>query len=81
MKPAQEGTSVFVVPTPEAALHLLALAREQLGEMVSAFELIAGQTVRRCGPLPSAVAIARTTRTNRKITTEQSAMVAPGAVP
>ena len=42
-KPAQEGTGVFVVPTPEAALHLLALAREQLGEMVSAFELISGQ--------------------------------------
>jgi FAD/FMN-containing dehydrogenase len=42
-KPAQIGTGVFVVPSPEAALQLLALARDQLGEMVSAFELISGQ--------------------------------------
>ncbi len=41
--PAHTGTAVFVVPTPGAALSLLSLAREQLGEMVSAFELIAGQ--------------------------------------
>ncbi|MEM9577101.1 MAG: FAD-binding oxidoreductase [Pseudomonadota bacterium] len=41
--PADSGTALFVVPTPMAALSLLSLAREQLGEMVSAFELIAGQ--------------------------------------
>jgi FAD/FMN-containing dehydrogenase len=38
--PAGQGTAVFVVPSAEAALKLLALARAQLGEGVSAFELI-----------------------------------------
>ncbi|CUH87630.1 putative FAD-linked oxidoreductase [Phaeobacter sp. CECT 5382] len=38
--PAQQGTALFVVPDPEAAISLLALARSQLGEVVSAFELI-----------------------------------------
>jgi len=38
--PAGVGTAMFVVPTPMAALELLALARDQLGEGVSAFELI-----------------------------------------
>lgn len=42
-QPAQMGTGVFVIPSPEAALPLLALARDHLGEMVSAFELISGQ--------------------------------------
>lgn len=42
-RPAASGTAVFVVPSPEAALALLALARAQLGEMVSGFELISGQ--------------------------------------
>jgi len=42
-QPAHMGTGVFVVHSPEAALSLLALARDHLGEMVSAFELIAGQ--------------------------------------
>lgn len=42
-RPAARGTAVFVVPSPEAALSLLALARDQLGEMVSGFELISGQ--------------------------------------
>lgn len=42
-QPARTGTGVFVVPSPEAALSLLALARDHMGEMVSAFELIAGQ--------------------------------------
>lgn len=42
-RPAQIGTAVFVVPSPDAALSLLALARDQMGEMVSAFELMAGQ--------------------------------------
>ncbi|MCH2163846.1 MAG: FAD-binding oxidoreductase [Marinovum sp.] len=38
--PAACGTAFFTVETPEAALSLLALAREQLGEGVSAFEII-----------------------------------------
>lgn len=38
--PAGTGTAVFVVPSPEAALDLLAQARSRLGEGVSAFELI-----------------------------------------
>lgn len=42
-RPAASGTAVFVVPSPEAALSLLALARDHLGEMVSGFELINGQ--------------------------------------
>jgi len=42
-QPAHIGTAVFVVQSPQAALSLLALARDHLGEMVSAFELIAGQ--------------------------------------
>lgn len=42
-KPAARGTAIFVVPSPEAALSLLALAQSQLGEMVSGFELISGQ--------------------------------------
>ncbi|MEP0962615.1 MAG: FAD-binding oxidoreductase [Roseobacter sp.] len=41
--PVHIGTAVFVVPSPAAALSLLSLARAQLGEMVSAFELIAKQ--------------------------------------
>lgn len=42
-RPAGEGTALFVVPGPQAAIDLLALARDQMGEGVSAFELIAGQ--------------------------------------
>ena len=42
-RPAGEGTALFVVPDPQAAIDLLALARDQMGEGVSAFELIAGQ--------------------------------------
>ena len=38
--PARQGVAVFVVPTPQAAIDLLALARDQLGETVSAFELL-----------------------------------------
>ncbi|MFK7751901.1 MAG: FAD-binding oxidoreductase [Sedimentitalea sp.] len=38
--PAVQGTALFVVPDPDAALALLALARGQMGEAVSAFELI-----------------------------------------
>lgn len=42
-RPAAMGTAIFVVPSPAAALSLLALARSQLGELVSGFELINGQ--------------------------------------
>ncbi len=38
--PAQQGVAVFVVPSPEAAIALLALARSHLGEAISAFELM-----------------------------------------
>ncbi len=38
--PAGFGTAMFVVPSADAALALLALARSELGEVVSAFELI-----------------------------------------
>tara|TARA_R110002049_G_scaffold23781_6_gene84654 strand:+ start:37680 stop:39092 length:1413 start_codon:yes stop_codon:yes gene_type:complete len=39
-RPAQSNTALLVVNSPAAALSLLSLARDQLGEMVSAFELI-----------------------------------------
>jgi len=39
-KPASQGTAVMVVDSPKAALSLLALARDHMGEAVSAFELI-----------------------------------------
>ncbi|MGD9862081.1 MAG: FAD-binding oxidoreductase [Pseudodonghicola sp.] len=45
-RPAAEGTAIFVVPDPQAAIALLALARDLLGDGVSAFELIAGQGLR-----------------------------------
>lgn len=38
--PAEQGTAVFTVKGPEAAIALLALARSKAGEAVSAFELI-----------------------------------------
>ena len=41
-KPAQEGAALMVVPGPEAALALLAMAGERLGGVISAFELISG---------------------------------------
>ncbi|MGR3493006.1 MAG: FAD-binding oxidoreductase, partial [Shimia sp.] len=44
--PAGEGTAMLTVPSPEAALSLLALARDLMGEGVSAFELISGQGLR-----------------------------------
>lgn len=44
--PAGEGTAVFVVPNPAAAVELLSLARAHLGDGISAFELIAGQGLR-----------------------------------
>lgn len=39
-RPAQEGTAMFVVPSPKAAVSLLALAGERMGETITAFELI-----------------------------------------
>ncbi|MDT8327792.1 MAG: FAD-binding oxidoreductase [Roseovarius sp.] len=39
-RPAGEGTAVMVVRDPRAALDLLALARDHMGEGVSAFELM-----------------------------------------
>lgn len=39
-RPAHEGTAMFVVPDPAAAVALLARAGERLGETVTAFELI-----------------------------------------
>lgn len=44
-KPAKTGTAMLVVENPKAALSLLSLARDQLGEMVSAFELIHRQGI------------------------------------
>ncbi len=38
--PAHSGTALLVVNSPAAALSLLSLARAQLGETISAFELI-----------------------------------------
>ncbi|SEK24958.1 FAD/FMN-containing dehydrogenase [Roseovarius azorensis] len=42
-RPAGEGTALMVVQSPRAALDLLALARAQMGEGVSAFEIMHGQ--------------------------------------
>ena len=41
-RPAVEGAALLVVPDPAAALRLLALASERIGESLSAFELISG---------------------------------------
>lgn len=40
--PTSQGTAIFVVESPAAALSLLALAFELVGEQVSGFELISG---------------------------------------
>lgn len=42
-QPEQTGTALMVVPSPRAALELLSLGRSQLGEGISAFELMNGQ--------------------------------------
>ncbi|WP_339762554.1 FAD-binding oxidoreductase [uncultured Sulfitobacter sp.] len=39
-RPAKSGTALLVVQSPAAALKLLSMARDQLGEMVSAFEIV-----------------------------------------
>ena len=41
-RPAEVGCALLVVPDPRAALELLALAGEQVGPGLSAFELISG---------------------------------------
>ncbi|MFS4582324.1 FAD-binding oxidoreductase [Phaeobacter sp. C3_T13_0] len=38
--PAKQGTAILTVASPAAAIDLLAIARGQLGETISAFELI-----------------------------------------
>jgi len=45
-RPSAEGTALLAVTDPAAALALLALARDRIGDGISAFELIAAQ-----GPL------------------------------
>lgn len=44
--PADEATAMLVVPSPQAALELLALAQGRIGGAVSAFELLDGQGLR-----------------------------------
>ena len=39
-RPAGEGTALMAVESPRAALRLLSLARDQMGEGISAFELM-----------------------------------------
>ena len=45
-RPVAEGAAFLVVPDPKAALALLALAQDELGGLVSAFELIGGAGLR-----------------------------------
>ncbi|WP_417587022.1 FAD-binding oxidoreductase [Pararhodobacter oceanensis] len=45
-RPARSGAAMLVVPSPAAALELLALAQARLGEGVSGFELISGMGLR-----------------------------------
>ncbi len=42
-RPRGVGTAMFQVSSPEAAIDLLSVARDQVGEAVSTFELIHGQ--------------------------------------
>ncbi|OWU86443.1 2-hydroxyacid dehydrogenase [Oceanicola sp. 22II-s10i] len=42
--PPEEGTAYMVVESPDAAVKLLSMAKSQLGEGVSAFELIKGMS-------------------------------------
>ncbi|MEM9248056.1 MAG: FAD-binding oxidoreductase [Pseudomonadota bacterium] len=41
-RPASGGAAMVAVPSPQAALDLLALARDHLGDGVSAFEIMSG---------------------------------------
>ena len=45
-RPADMAAAMLAVPSPRAALELLALARDRVGEAVSAFELIDGTGLR-----------------------------------
>jgi FAD/FMN-containing dehydrogenase len=45
-RPERTGAAFLEVASPASALALLALVRERLGEMVSAFELMSGQGLR-----------------------------------
>ncbi|MFV0292796.1 MAG: FAD-binding oxidoreductase [Paracoccus sp. (in: a-proteobacteria)] len=47
--PAGHGVALMVVPNPERALSLLALAGQLLGDNVTAFELISGEGLRFLG--------------------------------
>jgi FAD/FMN-containing dehydrogenase len=42
-RPQRTGAALLVVPDPRAALRLLGLARDEVGEGLSAFELISGR--------------------------------------
>lgn len=42
-RPQNHGTAILTVPSPQAAVDLLSLARDQLGEAVSTYELLHGQ--------------------------------------
>lgn len=44
-RPAQYGCAMMVVPSPAAALSLLSLARDQMAEGISAFELMHRQSL------------------------------------
>ncbi|MFN7002863.1 MAG: FAD-binding oxidoreductase [Roseinatronobacter sp.] len=41
-RPARQGAALMVIDSPDAALKLLALAQDHLGDAISAFELIGG---------------------------------------
>ncbi len=43
-RPAEVATAVLAVPSPEAALSLLSLFRHEVGEAISAFEIIPAQS-------------------------------------
>ncbi len=45
-RPRSVGTAILQVTDPEAALRLLAMARDQVGEGVSAFELLSAEGLR-----------------------------------
>jgi len=42
-QPQREAAAMFVVASPKAALTLLALARDRIGDGISAFELVSGR--------------------------------------
>lgn len=42
-RPSRTGAALMIVPSPQAAVTLLALAQRQIGDGISAFELISGR--------------------------------------